>query len=192
MPAHIEMAGFDKIHYINTMYPWEGHRFRRPSASANGFSGDVGDFSEAEYNPVGSYRLRFDLKKELRGKRVCIRFEGVEQMYLWLNGNFVGYAEDSFSPSEFDLTPYIKEEGNLLAAAVFKRSSAAYLEDQDFFRFSGIFRSVTLYAKPEVHLEDLWAKAHLSKDGQSGTFSFRCLGCLRKQVSGMEEGFIIH
>ena len=172
VPCHIEMAGFDKIHYINTMYPWEGHRFRRPSASANGFSGDVGDFSEAEYNPVGSYRLRFDLKKELRGKRVCIRFEGVEQtMYLWLNGNFVGYAEDSFTPSEFDLTPYIKDEGNLLAVAVFKRSSAAYLEDQDFFRFSGIFRSVTLYAKPEVHVEDLWAKARLLENRQDGTFS---------------------
>ena len=79
-------------------------------------------------------------------------------MYVWLNGHFVGYGEDSFTPSDFDLTPYIREKGNVLAVEVHKRSTAAYLEDQDFFRFSGIFRNVTLYAKPDVHVEDLWAK----------------------------------
>lgn len=81
-------------------------------------------------------------------------------MYVWLNGHFVGYAEDSFTPSEFDLTPYIKEKDNLLAVEVHKRSTAAFLEDQDFFRFFGIFRSVELYAKPQWHVEDLWAKPY--------------------------------
>lgn len=89
-------------------------------------------------------------------------------MYLWCNGHFVGYAEDSFTPSEFDLTPYIKETGNRLCVEVYKRSSAAWIEDQDFFRFSGIFRSVYLYAKPEVHIEDIWLKADLAANNTTG------------------------
>lgn len=161
VPGHIELAGYDKIHYINTMYPWEGHIFRRP---------DQCSFSTDEYNPVGSYVKEFDLEPGLAGKRVCICFEGVEQaMYLWLNGEFVGYAEDSFTPSEFDLTPYIREKGNVLAVEVHKRSTAAFLEDQDFFRFFGIFRNVTLYAKPAVHVEDLWAKPVLFEDIKTGS-----------------------
>ena len=83
-----------------------------------------------------SYIKYFDLDKSMCGKRIHICFEGVEEaMYLWLNGQFVGYAEDSFTPSEFDLTPYIKETGNVLAVQVHKMSTAAFLEDQDFFRF---------------------------------------------------------
>lgn len=170
VPGHIEMAGFDKLHYINTMYPWEGHFYRRPAGSRTGQKEMIGCFSEAEYNPVGSYVKRFDLNPEHLGKRVIICFEGVEQaMYLWINGHFVGYAEDSFTPSEFDLTPYIKEKDNLLAVEVHKRSSAAFIEDQDFFRFFGIYRNVTLYAKPSVHVEDVWARPVLAEDNQSGT-----------------------
>lgn len=97
---------------------------------------EEGMFSEAQYNPVGSYIKYFDLDKNMCGKRIHICFEGVEEaMYLWLNGQFIGYAEDSFTPSEFDLTPYIKEKGNVLAVQVHKMSTAAFLEDQDFFRF---------------------------------------------------------
>ena len=120
VPGHIELAGYDQIHYINNMYPWEGKIYRRPAYTLG--KGLVeGAFSEAEYNPVGSYRKRFHLAEGLRGKRVIICFEGVEQaMYVWLNGHFVGYAEDSFTPSEFDLTPYIKEKDNLLAVEVHK------------------------------------------------------------------------
>lgn len=166
VPGHIEMMGYDKIHYINTMYPWEGHMFRRPAGSLEGRVQWQGMFSEASYNPVGSYRKEFDLDKGLCGKRVVVCFEGVEQaMFLWLNGRFLGYSEDSFAPAEFDLTPYIKEKGNVLAVEVHKRSTAAFLEDQDFFRFFGIFRNVTLYAKPDIHLEDLWAKPVLLENG---------------------------
>ena len=166
VPCHIEMAGYDRIHYINTMYPWEAKYYRRPAGSLNGQAKWQGMFSEASYNPVGSYVKEFDLEDGLLGKRVVICFEGVEQaMYLWLNGSFVGYAEDSFTPSEFDLTPYIKEKGNVLCVEVHKRSTAAFLEDQDFFRFFGIFRNVTLYAKPEMHVEDFWAKPVLLEDG---------------------------
>lgn len=174
VPCHIEMAGYDKIHYINTLYPWEGKVYRRPAYALGKDKTEEGSFSEAEYNPVGSYRRTFDLDEGLRGKRVCIRFEGAEQAtYVWLNGQFVGYAEDSFTPSEFDLTPYIKESGNLLAVEVYKNSTAAYLEDQDFFRFFGIYRDVVLYAKPVLHVEDMWVKPVLSADNQSGVLSLQ-------------------
>ena len=169
VPGHIEMAGYDKIRYINTMYPWEGQNYRRGAYSVSESQDGAGMFSEADYNPVGSYVKEFDLDETMRGKRITICFEGVEQaMYLWLNGNFVGYAEDSFTPSEFDLTPYIKETGNVLAVEVHKMSSAAFLEDQDFFRFFGIFRNVSLKAKPDVHVEDMWIQPILNKDNKSG------------------------
>ena len=167
VPQHIELAGYDKIHYINTMYPWEGHIYRRPAGY--GKEKGKGMFSQAEYNPVGSYIRKFDMNDGLRGKRIILSFEGVEQaFYVWVNGEFVGYAEDSFTVSEFDITPYVKDKDNLLAVEVHKRSTAAFLEDQDFFRFFGIFRSVELYAKPQWHVEDLWAKPYFSVEDGKG------------------------
>ena len=187
VPCHIEMAGYDKIHYINTMYPWEGHFYRRPAYSLNGTKQWEGMFSKAPCNPVGSYLKEFDLDKGLLGKRVSICFEGVEQaMYLWLNGHFVGYGEDSFTPVTFDLTPYIKERGNLLAVEVHKRSTAAFLEDQDFFRFFGIFRNVSLTGLPEMHVEDIWAKPVLSEDG-TGNFGLQLKLSMPKGSVGRAE-----
>lgn len=182
VPGHIEMAGYDKIRYINTMYPWEGKEYRRGAYSLETAGDGAGMFSEADYNPVGSYIKKFDLDENLIGKRVTICFEGVEQaMYLWLNGQFIGYAEDSFTPSEFDLTPYIREKGNILAVEVHKMSTAAFLEDQDFFRFFGIFRNVTLKAKPDAHVEDLWINPVLEKDNVSGILS------VNARVSALHE-----
>ena len=172
VPGHIELAGYDKIRYINTMYPWEGKEYHRGAYSMEATGAEKGMFSEAEYNPVGSYIKYFDLDKSMCGKRIHICFEGVEEaMYLWLNGQFVGYAEDSFTPSEFDLTPYIKEAGNVLAVQVHKMSTAAFLEDQDFFRFFGIFRNVTLKAIPDVHMDDVWFQPVLNQDNVSGSVS---------------------
>ena len=172
VPGHIELAGYDKIRYINTMYPWEGKEYHRGAYSMEATGAEEGMFSEAQYNPVGSYIKYFDLDKNMCGKRIHICFEGVEKaMYLWLNGQFIGYAEDSFTPSEFDLTPYVKEKGNVLAVQVHKMSTAAFLEDQDFFRFFGIFRNVTLKAIPDVHLEDVWFKPVLNQDNESGSVS---------------------
>ena len=172
VPGHIELAGYDKIRYINTMYPWEGKEYHRGAYSMDATGAEKGMFSEAEYNPVGSYIKYFDLDKNMCGKRIHICFEGVEEaMYLWVNGQFVGYAEDSFTPSEFDLTPYIKETGNVLAVQVHKMSTAAFLEDQDFFRFFGIFRNVTLKAIPDVHMDDVWFQPVLNQDNVSGSVS---------------------
>lgn len=164
VPGHIELQGYGRIQYINTLYPWDGHAELRPPQI------------DWEDDPVGSYIREFDLEPGLRGKRICISFQGVEQaFYVWLNGEFIGYAEDSFTPSDFDLTPYMREKGNRLCVEVYKRSSAAWLEDQDFFRFSGIFRSVFLYAKPLIHLQDLWLQAGLEEDNSTGTLSVRML-----------------
>lgn len=164
VPAHIELQGYGQIQYINTLYPWDGHAELRPPQV------------DPDYNPVGSYIREFDLDEGLRGKRVCISFQGVEQaFYVWMNGEFIGYAEDSFTPSDFDLTPYIRDKENRLCVEVYKRSSAAWIEDQDFFRFSGIFRSVFLYAKPEVHIDDLWIQPVLHEGNVSGTLSVRLL-----------------
>lgn len=160
----MELQGYGKIQYINTLYPWDGHAELRPP--------------EIDWDGtyVGSYVRYFDLAPGLRGKRVCISFQGVEQaMYLWCNGHFVGYAEDSFTPSDFDLTPYIREKGNRLCVEVYERSSAAWLEDQDFFRFSGIFRSVFLYAKPSVHVDDLWLQTALDENNTTGRLNVRLL-----------------
>ena len=172
VPGHIELAGYDKVRYINTMYPWEGKEYHRGAYSMESTGKEAGMFSEAEYNPVGSYIKRFDLNETMCGKRIHICFEGVEEaMYLWLNGQFVGYAEDSFTPSEFDLTPFIREKENVLAVQVHKMSTAAFLEDQDFFRFFGIFRNVTLKALPDAHMEDVWFQPVLNQDNSSGKVS---------------------
>lgn len=170
VPGHIELQGHGQLQYINTLYPWDGRAELRPPQI------------DWEDDPVGSYVCRFDLAPALRGQRVCIRFEGAEQaIFVWLNGRFVGYAEDSFTPSDFDLTPYIRDTGNRLCVEVYKRSSAAWLEDQDFFRFSGLFRPVYLYAKPRLHLADLWLQAGLEGE-DTGTLTLRLL--LEGQAAG--------
>ncbi|KRK88891.1 glycoside hydrolase family 2 TIM barrel-domain containing protein [Lentilactobacillus sunkii] len=172
VPQHIEFAGYDKFHYINTMYPWEGKIYRRPAYALDQNDKAEGQFSEATDNPVGQYIKKFTLNSEFKDKKVRVRFDGVEKaMYVWLNGHFLGYAEDSFTPSEFDLTPYLQEGKNTLAVEAFKLSTAAWLEDQDMFRFFGIFRDVSLIAQPEIHIEDLTIKPTLSDDLKDGTLN---------------------
>lgn len=157
VPGHIQMQGYDKCQYINTMYPWDGVEELRPP-----------HISE-DYNPVGSYVNFFEVKDELKNKRIYISFQGVETaFYVWLNGSFVGYSEDTFTPSEFELTEYLKDGENKLAVEVYKRSSASWIEDQDFWRFSGIFRDVYLYAVPEFHVKDLFVKANLDDSYNNG------------------------
>ena len=144
VPAHIQMEGYDIPQYVNIQYPWDGRE-------------DVWrDAVPSEFNPVASYVKYFTLPEGFKKNGLYISFQGVESGFaLWLNGQYVGYSEDSFTPSEFDLSPYVKEGENKLAVQVFKWTSSSWCEDQDFYRFSGIFRSVYLYTMPKVHVYDL-------------------------------------
>ena len=148
VPAHIQMEGYDAPQYANVQYPWEGHEDIHP-----------GEIPE-HFNPVASYVKYFEVPEEMQGKRLFISFQGAESgIALWLNGQFIGYSEDSFTPSEFELTEYVKEGENKLAAQVFKWTASSWCEDQDFYRFSGIYRDVYLYTVPEVHVYDLQIRA---------------------------------
>ena len=172
VPSEIELNNYAQNNYINTLIPWEGKIYRRPAYALSPDDAQERSFSDGDDNTVGEYLKHFDLDSSLRGKQVRIRFDGVERaMYVWLNGHFIGYAEDSFTPSEFDLTPYIQDEGNVLAVEVFKHSTASWIEDQDMFRFSGIFRSVNLLAQPLVHVEDLNIRPIVTDNYQDGIFN---------------------
>ena len=154
VPAHIQMEGYDAPQYANVQYPWDGKQ--------NAVPGEI----PMEFNPVASYVRYFSIPENMKGHKICISFQGVESGFaVWLNGSYVGYSENSFDPADFDLTPYIREdEENKLAVRVFKWTSSSWCEDQDFYRFSGIFRSVYLYMIPEIHVKDLSVVPVLSDD----------------------------
>lgn len=160
VPGHIQLQGYGQPQYVNTMYPWDGHEELRPPQISS------------DHNPVGSYATTFEVPGNMTGKPLFISFQGVETaFYVWLNGEFVGYGEDSFTPSEFELTPFVKEGDNKLAVEVYQRSTGSWLEDQDFWRFSGIFRDVYLYTVPEVHAQDVSLRTELSDSYDSGSLS---------------------
>ena len=144
VPAHIQLEGYDRPQYANVQYPWEGHDEIKP--------GEIPSW----HNPVASYVKYFEVPDNMKGRRIFISFQGAESaLALWLNGSFIGYSEDSFTPSEFELTPFIKEGSNKLAVQVFKWTSGSWCEDQDFFRFSGLYRDVYLFTVPSTHIFDL-------------------------------------
>ena len=153
VPGHIQMQGYGVPQYVNVMYPWDGVSELQPPHVPKA------------WNPVGSYVRKFTLNPELKGKSVCISFQGVETaFYVWVNGAFVGYSEDSFTPAEFEITPYLREGENRVAVEVYRFSSASWIQDQDFWRFSGIFRTVYLYAAPKAHVRDLFVTSELRND----------------------------
>ena len=157
VPAHIQMEGYDVPQYANVQYPWDGREEIWT------------DQVPEEFNPVASYVKYVTLPEDFIKKGIYISFQGVESGFaLWVNGSYVGYSEDSFTPSEFDLTPYWKDGENKIAVQVFKWTSSSWCEDQDFFRFSGIFRSVYLYTMAEVHVYDLKIEPLLSDDYKTG------------------------
>ncbi len=144
VPGSIQLQGYDIPQYVNVQYPWDGREAVAPNQAPQRF------------NPVASYVRYFTLPDRFENKPVFISFQGVESaMVLWLNGAYVGYSTDAFTPAEFELTPYLQAGENKLAVQVFKWTAASWAEDQDFFRFSGIFRDVYLYTVPNLHLADL-------------------------------------
>jgi len=151
VPGHIQLQGYGKPQYVNTQYPWDAHEDIEPPMIPK------------KFNPTASYIRTFQVPTDWT-ESIYISFQGVETAFnIWLNGEFVGYSEDSFTPSDFDLTPYIKRDGeNKLAVQVYRFSSASWLEDQDFWRMTGIFRDVYLYTKPQAHIEDFFVKTLLN------------------------------
>ena len=163
VPGYIQMQGDGKYgtpHYVNTMYPWDGHEKLVPPQIPQA------------YNPVGSYVHSFSVPKQWENQPVLLRFDGVETaVAVWCNGQFIGYSEDSFTPAEFDLTDVIyRDKPNILAVQVFRFTSASWLEDQDFWRFSGIFRDVTLFTIPKGGIWDVQLSPVLHADG-TGTLT---------------------
>ena len=157
VPAHIQMEGYGVPQYTNTEYPWDGLEKVEP--------GQIPEY----FNPVACYARYFTLPEGFEKGKVCISFQGAESgIAVWLNGEYVGYSEDSFTPSDFDLTPYIKRKGeNKLAVMVIRFTAGSWCEDQDFFRFSGIFRDVWLYTMPDLHISDMTVRTRLSDDNRS-------------------------
>lgn len=158
VPAHWQLKGYDYPQYSNHKYPWMGNEdVEQPKPPM-------------EYNPVGAYRRTFNLPNNFINEQVFISFQGVESaFYLYLNGECIGYSEDSFTNADFDLTPYIRETGNELAVEVFRWCDGSWLEDQDFWRLSGIFRDVYIYTKPVVSIKDFRVLPELNEDLTVGT-----------------------
>lgn len=163
VPGHLQLQGYGRPQYTNVQYPWDGHQQVAPPQVPQ------------RYNPVGSYLRSFTLDRPLApGERLSVTFHGAESaIAVWLNGRFVGYGTDSFTPSEFDLTDALVDGANTLAAQVFTWTAGSWIEDQDFFRFSGIFRDVVLYRRPAVHLEDVRVTTRLADDLSEAVVSVR-------------------
>ena len=157
VPSNIEMMGYGIKQYVNDEYPWAGSEQLKPGQVSR------------EDSPVGSYVKEFELKEELKGKRVFICLAGVQTAFrLFLNGEYVCYGEDSFTPSEAELTPYLNAGKNTLCVEVYRNTSATWLECQDMWRFFGIFREVYLYAIPTAHMWDIATECvydHVTKTG---------------------------
>ncbi len=153
VPAHMQMEGYGAPMYVNVQWPWDGHAEIKP--------GEI----PTDFNPVGSYVNYFELPENFAQERTFISFQGVESGFaLWCNGSYVGYGSDSFTPTEFDLSPYVRKGKNKLAVQVYRFTAGSWCEDQDFFRFSGIFRDVYLYTTPVSHVEDLKVTTKLAED----------------------------
>jgi beta-galactosidase len=165
VPSNMEIQGYGTPIYSNITYPFKKDAPRvmgTPPAEWTTF---------AERNPVGSYRRTFTLPKTWAGRRVFITFDGVSSaFYLWANGRFVGYSEDSRLPAEFDLTPFVQAGENMVAVEVYRYSDGSYVEDQDFWRLSGIFRNVYLTARAPVHLRDFYVQTILDPDYHDAEF----------------------
>ncbi|PHP52659.1 glycoside hydrolase family 2 TIM barrel-domain containing protein [Actinomyces ruminis] len=181
VPSHIQLHGYDVPQYVNVQYPWDGHEQINP--------GQV----PTAYNPTGSYVRSFALPEALpAGERLILRLEGVESaVVVWVNGTYIGYAEGSFTPSEFDITGQVHAGVNRLALRVYKWCSGSWLEDQDFYRFSGIFRSVYLRRVPTTHVADLRVGVDVSDDLANAVVTLRTRlegsGSVRAVLGGVGE-----
>ena len=159
VPGHIQMQGYDRPQYVNTIYPWDGCE-NVPEGQA-----------PKDFNPVGSYVKFLELTEDdlKDNNKIYLSFQGVESSFaLYINGKFIGYSEDTFTPSEFEVSKVLKSGLNKIAVQVYKWCSGSWLEDQDFWRFSGIFRDVFVYSVPKVHVYDLKVVAEVDDKYKNG------------------------
>lgn len=169
VPSNWQMQGYGIPVYTNMTYPFA----KNPPTVMGVPPPHYTNFPVENRNQVGSYRHKFTLPAAWENRRTRIVFGAVDSaFYLWINGKKVGYSEDSRTPAEFDITPYLQAGENLLAAEVYQYSDGSYLEDQDMFRMSGIFRDVYVWSADTVELADFWIKAGLTDDSKTGTVSF--------------------
>ena len=159
VPGNWQTQGYGTPIYTNIEYPFQRNR---PSVTSE----PPKDWTAYENrNPVGQYVTYFDVSKDMLSKNLILHFGGVHSaMYLWVNGQKVGYSQNSMSPAEFDVTSYLREGKNKLAVEVYRWSDGSYLEDQDMWRLSGIFREVQLWVRPLVHIADYHVTAMPDKD----------------------------
>jgi beta-galactosidase len=166
VPLNWEMAGYGVPIYTNITYPFQPDPPRVMTEPPREYTG------HALRNPVGSYRRTFTVPEEWAGRQVFLQFDGVDSFfYLWVNGQEVGFSKDSRTPALFNVTPYLQEGENLLALEVYRYSDGSYLEDQDTWRLSGIFRDVLLWSAAHLHLRDFFAHADLDDRYEDGVFS---------------------
>ena len=160
VPSNWQIKGYGIPQYTNLIYPWTGREDIKPP------------FAPVEINEAGCYIKHFNITKEQLNKKILINFQGVEScFYLYVNGEIVGFSKDSFSPSEFDITDYLIEGKNKIAVKVYRWCDASWLEDQDFWRLSGIFRDVYLEIKNHTYIVDYRIDSNLTDDYKDGTFS---------------------
>lgn len=164
VPGSWQLQGYGKPIYSNVSYPFQKDEPKVTSEPP------VEYYSYENRNPTGSYVTTFEVKPEMKDKRLYLHFEGVKSaMYVWVNGQKIGYSQNSMSPAEFDVTDFVKTGTNRLAVEVYRWSDGSYLEDQDMWRLSGIFRPVELWIRPQTHIRDYSISTDLSDDMHSAT-----------------------
>ncbi len=158
VPSNWQMHGYDIPIYTNMRFPFPPNPPYIPHS----------------YNPVGSYRRDFTIPSDWDGRQVFIHFDGVKSaFYIWVNGRQVGYSEDSMTPAEFNITKYLQPGKNILAAEVYRWSDGSYLEDQDMWRLSGIYRNVYLFSSPSIHMRDFFVRCDLDEQYKDGVLMIR-------------------
>lgn len=175
VPSNVEVQGHGFPIYTNITYPW---RAANPPIVPD------------DFNAVSSYRRTFTVPKSWADHEVFLAFHGVNSFFtVWLNGHELGFNKDSRTPSTFRITPHLQQGENLVAVQVFRWNDGSYLEDQDFWRLSGIFRDVTLWATPQIELRDFEVHASLDTAYRDGQLA---ITCSMRNLGATEQGFTVN
>ena len=184
VPSNWQMHGYGVPIYTNSVYPFKVDPPRVTGEPPSDYT------SYKLRNPVGSYRREFDLPDGWGGRRLFIHFAGVSSaFYVWVNGKKVGYSQDSMMPAEFDVTEYVQQGRNVIAAEVYQWSDGSYLEDQDMWRLSGIYREVFLYSAPKVHIRDFFVKSDLDEQYENAGLNIEVQ--VHNYGSENAEGYVV-